>query len=140
VRGINIEGMGTYHGRSSGAKRGKNIIFKFKVDGISFAHMGDLGHTLKEDHLEGLKDINVLMLPVGDIYTIDYREANKLIRDISPNIVIPMHFRQQDTKIDVDTIDKFLEEAGNYKDLEHTIQITKQELPPETEIWVLKSS
>jgi len=140
IKGIDFEGIPAYHDQSHGNQRGENIIFKFTVDGITFAHMGDLGHQLSSEQYQKLQNINILMLPVGGIFTIDSRIAHQIINDIKPNIAIPMHYKQQDTKIDVDTIDKFLKQAGKYRQADHTISITGDQLPEPTEIWVLKSS
>ena len=136
AKGISVHGIKTYHDHAQGTKRGDNILFKFKVDEISFAHMGDLGHLPSQNQLKILKDINVLMLPIGGIYTIDYRQAHRLIKDIKPNIAIPMHYKQKDTKIDVDDINNFLNEIKDYKVLDAG-EISKQGLPINTEIWVL---
>ncbi len=140
IKGIDIEGIRTYHDRSSGEERGQNIIFKFELDGISFAHMGDLGHQLSETQVKELEGINILMLPIGGTYTINYREAINLIQEIGPNIAIPMHYKQNDTKIEIDTIHNFLGEVKFYKELGNTIQINRKELPDHTEIWIPGSS
>ena len=34
----------------------KTLFFKFKVDGITFVHMGDLGHNIDAETIEKLKD------------------------------------------------------------------------------------
>lgn len=140
VRNIEISGISTFHDDTSGKKRGKNTIFKFKVDNILFAHLGDLGHLLNDEQYRQLNSVNVLMLPVGGIYTIDYRRAMDVISRVKPNIAIPMHFKQDDTKVDVDKVDKFLKQAKNYIEKGHTVEISKEALPKQTEIWLLKSS
>ncbi|HAA81713.1 MAG TPA: MBL fold metallo-hydrolase, partial [Thermoanaerobacter sp.] len=48
IKGINIKGVNTFHDDEHGAKRGKNIVFVFDIDGIRVCHMGDLGHVLTE--------------------------------------------------------------------------------------------
>lgn len=139
IKGIQIEGIKTYHDRSHGAERGENIIFKFLVDGIQFVHLGDLGHMLSKEQLGKLKNVGVAMLPIGGVYTINFKEAIQLIDNIAPRVAIPMHFKQEDTKTDVDGIRPFLQEIQGHKNLGHTIEITKKDLPAKTEIWVLKS-
>lgn len=43
--------------------------------------------------MELLKDTDVLLIPVGGYYTIDAGQAAKLVHDLMPRYVIPMHFR-----------------------------------------------
>jgi len=140
IKGIDIQGLKTYHDQSMGSQRGSNIIFKFKVDDINFAHMGDLGHMLSTEQCDQLEGVNILMLPIGGIYTIDSKSAHEIIATLKPQIAIPMHYKEKDTKIGVDTFDAFLRETAKYEPMGHTANITKDQLPKSTEIWVLKSS
>jgi L-ascorbate metabolism protein UlaG (beta-lactamase superfamily) len=90
--GIEIVGIETYHDNANGAKRGKNIIFKFNVDGISICHCGDLGHILNEDQLNKIGKVDILLIPVGGRFTIDAKMATEVVGQINPTITIPMHF------------------------------------------------
>jgi len=105
-----------------------------------FAHLGDLGHILKQDQLDFLKGVNVLMIPVGGKYTIEPDEAVRLIKAVGPNIAIPMHYKQNDTKIDVAGIDKFQAAVGSCLEFEPTIQLEAGRLPKKTQTWVLESA
>ncbi|MBC7333169.1 MAG: MBL fold metallo-hydrolase [Actinobacteria bacterium] len=137
---INIEGVPAYHDEAKGLKRGENIIFKFEVDGIKFAHLGDLGHLPDERQVNSLKDVDILLIPVGGIYTIDASQALKIINDIKPKVAIPMHYKEEDTKIGVNTLDYFIGKVKNFKEVGHTVEVSKDELPQETEIWILSST
>ena len=46
------------------------------------------------DYIEEMNDIkcDILFVPVGGYYTMDYLEASKLIRKINPKLVIPTHY------------------------------------------------
>ena len=140
IAGINIEGISVYHDESKGSVRGKNIIFKVEVDGIKFAHLGDLGHIPGDEIISQLLGTNILMIPVGGIFTIDFKKAFEVIKKIKPSVAIPMHFKERHTKININTIDNFLDLSKDYKVMEHTISINKDSLPKNIEIWVLKSS
>jgi len=39
IDGIEITGVTSFHDDCKGAKRGKNVIFKFKIDGIDVCHL-----------------------------------------------------------------------------------------------------
>ena len=41
------------------------------------------------------------MVPVGGYYTIDARQAKKMVEDIKPRVVIPMHYRGEGFGFDV---------------------------------------
>ena len=41
--GIDIKGIPTFHDNVSGAKRGKNIVYTFRIDGLNVCHSGRSG-------------------------------------------------------------------------------------------------
>jgi L-ascorbate metabolism protein UlaG (beta-lactamase superfamily) len=93
IDGIEIKGVQTFHDKVSGAKRGKNIIYNFKVDGINVCHCGDLGHTLDSNLVEEIGNVDILILPVGGRATIDAIDAVNVMKQLNPKVVIPMHYR-----------------------------------------------
>jgi L-ascorbate metabolism protein UlaG (beta-lactamase superfamily) len=140
VEGVTIEGILTYHDNLKGFLRGKNIIFKFEVDGIIFAHLGDLGQMPSYELINKLIDVNVMMIPVGGKFTIDYKKAYEIINEFDSKIIIPMHYREKDSKIKIlDNLDSFLNLVKDYKIKGHTASIKKDQLPEETEVWVFQS-
>ena len=55
---------------------------------------GRLGQTkLTNEQLEIIDEVDILMIPVGGIYTIDGEEAAEIVNQIEPKIVIPMHYK-----------------------------------------------
>ena len=139
VASVGIEGMGTFHDKSNGSQRGRNIIFIFNINGLKIAHLGDLGDIPPD--LKKLENLDVLLIPVGGTFTIDAREASKLIEAIKPKIVIPMHFKNEKLGFDIDGVDKFTKGKQNVEKLESSsIEIDKTSLPQETEIIILSPS
>ena len=92
VEGVSIIGISSYHDSKKGQERGLNTIYVFEIDKLRIAHLGDLGHKLDDKTLEEIGDIDVLMIPVGGVYTIGPQEAVFITRAIEPRLVIPMHF------------------------------------------------
>ena len=90
--GVRITGYQSYHDKKKGGERGENILYKIESEGVSVLHCGDLGVIPEESFLETISDVDVLMLPVGGVYTIDADEAAQLVKKIEPSIVIPMHY------------------------------------------------
>jgi L-ascorbate metabolism protein UlaG (beta-lactamase superfamily) len=93
---IKIRNVAVYHDDSEGFVRGKNSVFIVEVDGWRICHLGDLGHKLTADQLKAInKDgpIDVLMVPVGGIYTLNGAEAKAVVKQIKPKeYVFPMHY------------------------------------------------
>lgn len=130
-KGVLIEGIDAYHDDKSGAERGNNIMYRFEIDDISVAHLGDLGHTLSDAQLEKLVGTDVLLIPVGGTYTIDAKKAVEVIAQIEPRIIIPMHYKVKDLKVDIDPVDKFIKEIGLTPVMEEKLKISKKDLPQE---------
>lgn len=103
-----VTSISTFHDRFSGAKRGKNTIYKFTLDGVTFCHMGDVGVEPSSDLVDSIGKIDVLMIPVGGNYTIDCLQAEKYVRMLKPSIVIPMHYKTNKSNIDIDEKGSFL--------------------------------
>ncbi len=98
----------TYHDPYLGAKRGKNTAFKFSVDGVTFCHLGDVGEYFSDSLAEEIGEVDVLFIPVGGNYTINYAEAVRYVEGIKPKIVIPMHYKTSKSNIDIDSAEPFL--------------------------------
>ena len=90
--GVRIFGFQSYHDKTKGAERGENTLYKFEAEGISLLHCGDLGVIPEESFLDSIADVDILMVPVGGLYTIDSDEAVQLVKKIEPAIIIPMHY------------------------------------------------
>ena len=105
---VDVVGFKTFHDEVEGKERGENIIFKIVVDEISILHLGDLGHALSSDMVKRLGRIDVLLVPVGGLYTIDANVANEIKKAVNPKICIPMHYKTEKIAIDFDPLDSFM--------------------------------
>lgn len=112
IKNIFIQGIPSFHDKKNGAERGPNIIFCLESEKIHIAHLGDLGHILGEKQLSKLSKVDILMIPVGGKWTINYSEAIEVISQLEPKIIIPMHYKIPGLKIDIDTVDRFAKEMG----------------------------
>lgn len=94
VKGVRIYTVPSYHDKSQGSERGKNAIFVFEFDGIKVVHLGDLGDSLSSESIQKIGAVDVVMIPVGGTYTIFGKEADHVISQLKPKmIVFPMHFK-----------------------------------------------
>ena len=113
VKGVFVQGIPPWHDDKEGKERGSNTIYVIEAEDIKFCHLGDLGQKqLTDEQLEKIDTIDVLMIPVGGKYTIDSQEAQKIISQIEPKIVIPMHYALPKQSDDLDGVDKFLKVMG----------------------------
>jgi len=142
VRGITFWGIPSYHDQKGGRERGRNVIFRFQVDGIMLAHFGDLGHTLNAEQQRPLSEVEVALLPVGGHFTIGPKEAVEVIRMLPQlKVVIPMHVKTELIKDwPIVPVDKFLEEVDlPIKRFDASeVEIKKESLPQQKEVWVLR--
>ena len=93
IGAIAIRTVGTYHDAENGMAKGKNTIFIVQVDGLTFCHLGDLGHELSEDQVKAVGKIDVLMMPIGGTYTINGDQAKKVAAALKPRLfIVPMHY------------------------------------------------
>jgi len=100
IKNIQIEGVDSFHDKKEGSERGRNAIFIIKSEDLKICHLGDLGHILSEDQVEKIGDIDVLMIPVGGKYTISPKEAENVVSQLEPKIILPMHYKIKDLKIE----------------------------------------
>jgi len=94
-------------------------------------HLGDLGDVLDNKQLEKIGGVDILFIPVGGKYTLDAKKAVEVISQVEPRIVIPMHYKTKDSKIDIDGLDKFIKEIGIEPIYEEKLKISKKDLPSE---------
>jgi L-ascorbate metabolism protein UlaG (beta-lactamase superfamily) len=112
---IRIRTLSSYHDALNGMQRGKNSVWIVDVDGLTIVHLGDLGHELSDDQVKAIGKVDVLMVPVGGIYTINGEQAKKVVKQLKPRLyVLPMHYG---ISRDDDLLgpDEFLDEQKNVK-------------------------
>lgn len=109
VKGVQIFGLNTYHDEVNGAKRGSNVIFNIRMDGVNVCHLGDVGHGPSPMMIEAIGPVDILLIPVGGTYTIDAEVAKEYVDRLMPSVVIPMHFKTDDVELDIEGVEAFLD-------------------------------
>jgi len=130
-----IEGLKTFHDKSLGQERGPNTVFKINSEGLSLVHLGDLGEW-SQALIDKLGKVDILLIPVGGVYTIDAQEAFALAQEIKPSILIPMHYATPHLSFELDPLENFTQRFDKviYK---KQLEITRETLPLEMQIVVL---
>jgi len=128
TKGIFIEGIA----------QKSNTIYLIKSEGVILCHLGNLEKkNLKEELLEKVANVDILLVPIGGHDTINYEEAISLINQIEPKIIIPMHYALPNLKIKLDSLDKFLKAISKKPEVSDKLVIRKNNLPGETKLMVL---
>ena len=141
--GVEIDSIKSFHDRQRGKKRGENLIFKVRMDGIDICHLGDLGEDCSSELIDLLLPVNVLLIPVGGTYTINAEMAKEYVDRIMPDIVIPMHYKCRDCKLDISKVDDFIElfdEECVEESEGSELELMRSDFDGETKVIVLERS
>lgn len=139
VRGISIKGIQGWHEKK---KVTPITMYCIESEDLKVCHASDIGQDeLTDEQVENIGEIDVLFIPVGGTYTVDAQGAQKIINQLEPKIVIPMHYKVQGSKIDLDGVEKFLKVMGeNGVEPQEKLILKKKDLTHEgTKVFVLKA-
>ena len=139
IKGVEIVGIPSFHDDKKGEERGLNNMYNFKIDSVNIAHLGDLGQgELSPKQIEDLGNVDVLMIPVGGVYTIDASSASKIAAQLEPSVIIPMHYLDKDSKVNLEPVEKFLKEMGKDNvESDDNLTISREKLPSEPKAVIL---
>jgi L-ascorbate metabolism protein UlaG (beta-lactamase superfamily) len=98
LHGIKFRGVETQHLKMLDAAvvdPAKNVVMCFEVDGIKLCHLGALGHKLTDEQVQQIGQVDILMVPVGGVSTLPVDDARAVCKQINPQIILPMHYRNE---------------------------------------------
>ncbi len=135
VKNVLITGSPSF----SGGKRA-GTFFKIEMDELVLCHLGQLKEPLSPSQVEGLADVDVLLVPVaGEGESIDAAKAVEMINLIEPRIVVPMHFELSALGASGTPVEKFCHEIGQAGVTpQPKLTVTKTSLPAEPQVVVLE--
>jgi L-ascorbate metabolism protein UlaG (beta-lactamase superfamily) len=111
IGGVFITGIQTSpHGKDFKGLR--NTIYVMNFGSLTVVHLGQVTEVPTQSMAEELGTINIALVPVGDCGSLNSAKAAEVISMLEPNIVIPMHYETQDSKLALDPLAKFLKEMG----------------------------
>ena len=138
ISGVLISGIATFHDGERGKKRGKNTVYLMEIDEISVCHLGDLGHVLTGEQVEEIDNVDVLLLPVGGVSTINAPMAAEVVRQLEPKAVIPMHYKTPALSWELEPVERFLKEIGAKEvNSQPKLSLTKSNLPASSQVILL---
>jgi L-ascorbate metabolism protein UlaG (beta-lactamase superfamily) len=120
---------------------GQNGMYRFTLDGIKYAHMGDVGNPLTPAQQDFFADTDVLFALAGGYLTIELPDLMEMIHRVKPKLIIPMHFRTLTYRPrNTMWIESFL---SHFKDEQvdfacaHTVTLTPNDIPDRTRVLVM---
>jgi len=143
VKNIFIYGIPAFHDNKEGTEKGRITMYLIEAEGIKISFLSDIGQdNLTEAQLELLGGADILLIPVGGINTINGFSAVKIISQIQPRIVIPMHYKIPGLNLKLEDVGKFLKEFGVAQPEKlDKLKITKKDLPQEeTKVIILNKT
>lgn len=130
---ISIKGIATHLHTDEGGNNA--TMYRIEFDGVRLAVIGHTDAPLKDDDLEELGVIDVVVVPVGGGgYTLDARDAASIVRQISPKAVIPTHFADPHVKYEVpqESVDEFVKAMGGNHEKSNSLKIKGQSSLPDS--------
>ncbi len=131
-RDVKVRTVATYHDMVQGMSRGKNTVFVLAADGLKIVFLGDLGHLLSEDQVKQIGPVDVLMIPIGGVYTLNGSQAKEVVAQLKPKrYVVPMHYGVRVYE-DLLPADEFLDGQKNVQRMLNTneLKISTDVVPP----------
>lgn len=134
IGGVFITGIVTAHE----ARTTQNVLFVFEFDGLTIAHLGDMSKVPSQTQIEALEMVNVLLAPVGGGNSLNAAQAAELVSMLEPNIVVPMHYQLPGLELELDGVERFLNEMGVTDPKEEsTLRLSGSTFGDQTEVVIL---
>jgi L-ascorbate metabolism protein UlaG (beta-lactamase superfamily) len=129
IGGILVTGIATK--RTDGTR---NVVFICEIDGIRIGHLGLPAAIAYEE----LKDVDVLLLPVGGGNSLQPNQAADIMTRIEPRIAIPMNYKAGGETLDLEPLEKFLKETGSRPEPQPRLTVSRSNLPADLTVMVLE--
>ena len=152
LRGWNPEGGPAKHDLTLGDVRVRNVatnirdwaggfiphgnsIFIFEIAGMCIGHLGHLHHTLSDQQIGHIGQLDVVMVAVDGSYTMDIAGVVETLKTLRARLILPMHY------FDTFTLSRFLDQIRNDFPVEmgreSSIVVARPTLPAEPKVLVL---
>ena len=127
---IPVMGFSSYHDDAKGTSRGENVVFLYQIDGLKVLHLGDLGHMLSDEVIEKIGDVDVLLAPIGGVFTLNAKMATELADRLHAKVLIPMHYKTPALHFNIEGLEPLL--AANATRRVHHLNANTASLSRET--------
>lgn len=112
-----------------------NSIFIYEMGSLCLAHLGNIGHLLTPEQEEVMQRVDVIMMPIDAMNNLGFEDLLKLIEQVQPAIVIPMHY---DVPQQADLFTDFVGDRYPIRRVSRSqLVLSRPTLPKTTEILIL---
>jgi L-ascorbate metabolism protein UlaG (beta-lactamase superfamily) len=122
-------------------REGQIAMVGVTMEGIRFLHMGDCGHGLSAEEVAACGEVDVLLALAGGPPTLTLPDLTAFITELKPKIVGPMHFGNDKINLNLHPLSDFLALLPEEIPVRHfdspSFQISRTDLPSETEVWAV---
>ncbi|HSX14913.1 MAG TPA: MBL fold metallo-hydrolase [Candidatus Saccharimonadales bacterium] len=139
LSGVHITGVAAQLHVDESGQRG--TIYAIDSDEVVVACLANIAPGLSDQQLEAMGQVDVLIIPVGGKgLTLDATAAAKIVSQVEPHVVIPIHYDDGKSKYATaqDKVDPFLKELGAKPEEVTKYKITAKDMPEETVVVVIK--
>jgi L-ascorbate metabolism protein UlaG (beta-lactamase superfamily) len=138
ISGAFVTGISTFHDDKRGEESGPNLVFIMEMEDLKVCHLGDLGHTPTAEQAEEMTGVDILFVPIGGNTTLDGVRAAEVVSLLEASLVIPMHYKTDAFKGDLEPPDRFLKEMGvTAHEPQPKLSVTRSSLPSTTQVVTL---
>jgi len=89
IKNVLIYGLPHFEGKEL------KTIYQLDIEEIKVCFLGEISQKPKDEELEKLGKINILILPVSGKKTISPQEAAEVVNEIQPNLIIPSGWQDE---------------------------------------------
>jgi L-ascorbate metabolism protein UlaG (beta-lactamase superfamily) len=133
VKDITIVNIPSQRSQSWGAIA--NSIFVYEMGSLCLAHLGNIGHLLTPEQIKVLQHVDVMMTPIDAMTNLGFEDIIKVVEQVKPPIVIPMHY---DVARQAELFATFAQAHYPVKQINGSqLTLNRGMLPKSTEVYVM---
>jgi L-ascorbate metabolism protein UlaG (beta-lactamase superfamily) len=109
-----------------------HLVHIIEIEGITLAHLGGVVQAdLSPAILDRCKEVDILMIPVGNGSTLSAKQAQTIITELEPRIVMPMYYDLPGLKVKLEGVESFKKEVGGSVETVEKFKVSRKDLPAE---------
>lgn len=141
LKDVFIYAIPGFAARKKESETDRPVLFLIEAESLTLAVLSGLAAVPAEEELERFEGVDLLFIPVGGRDLLRAEEAAKVIAEIEPRIVIPMHYKTSGLKMPLEGVNSFCREMGLKESAGlEKLKIVKKDLPQEeTRVILLKA-
>ncbi|MCH8224880.1 MAG: MBL fold metallo-hydrolase [Chloroflexi bacterium] len=138
-RGISVRGVMTPQLPETPWEQ-RSVAYAIEIDRVNICHLGDISAPLSPVQIDELSPVDVLLVPSGGGCTLEIDQVLRVLQDLDPKIVIPMHYNIPGVDVPLQDVDVFLRRMGlSEVQAQPRLSVTASNLPEDMRVVVLAS-